>query len=82
MKNTIEKRPATSEGKNQRRRRRQTLNGRLPLKHRPDQRQTLATGVSDDPQQFIFRRKKKKTDFFRRQNFGFSLFLSGFGGAT
>ena len=39
--------------------RHQTSNGRLPLKHGSDRRETLPKRVSDDPQHFIFRRRKK-----------------------
>ena len=36
----------------------ETSNGRLPLKHSSDRPQTLPKRVSDDPQHFIFRRRK------------------------
>ena len=37
----------------------ETLNGRLPLEDGSDRRETLPKRVSDDPQHFIFRRRKK-----------------------
>ena len=36
----------------------QTLNGRLPLEHGSDRRETLGKRVSDDSRHFIFRRPK------------------------
>ena len=36
----------------------ETMNGRLPLEHGSDRRETLAKRVSDDLQLFIFRRRK------------------------
>ena len=43
----------------------ETLNGRLPLKHGCDRRQTSGKRVSDDPRHFMFRRRKhKKTSIF------------------
>ena len=41
---------------------RQTSNDRPPIKHRYDQRETLRKRISDDPQQFKFRRKQKMVD--------------------
>ena len=40
----------------------ETLNGRLPLEHGSDRRETLGKRVSDDLQLFIFRRRKKKSE--------------------
>ena len=37
----------------------ETLNGRLPLKHGSDRRETSGKRVSDDPRHFIFRRRTK-----------------------
>ena len=58
-----------------------TLNGRLPLKHSSDWPQTLPKRVSDDPQHFIFRRRKKKLAKFSDRKISFSQFLLGFWGA-
>ena len=52
----------------------ETLNGRLPLEHGSDRRETLGKRVSDDLQLFIFRRRKKIwIRFF--QKFSGSIFL-------
>ena len=42
----------------------ETSNGRLPLEHSSDSRQTLAKRDSDDLQTFIFRRRKIFLEFF------------------
>ena len=42
-----------------------TLNGRLPLEHGSDRRQTLPKRVSDDSRHFIFRRRKFVRNFER-----------------
>ena len=58
--------------------RRQTLNGRLHLKHGADRREILPKRVSDDPRQVNFRPKKKIVDeFFWRQTTFFA-FMSQF----
>ena len=58
-----------------------TLNDRLPLKHSSDRPQTLPKRVSDDPQHFIFRRRKKLFVGFFRSWTSFSLVFVKFWGS-
>ena len=48
----------------------ETSNGRLPLEHGSDRRETLGKHVSDDLQLFIFQRRKKRFGQIRFTNFG------------
>ena len=56
----------------------ETLNGRLPLQISSVWLQTLSKRVSDDPQHFIFRRRRFCFRNFPDSEIRFLLFLSGY----